>query len=204
MPESRAKVFIVDDNPAVLGSMCKLLESLSYEVRTFLEGRAFLAACDGESPDCAIIDVRVPDVSGLAMQEALAQKKPHLPVIILTGYADVPTAVRAMKAGAIDFIEKPASELALLEAVQTAVHRAREDEKARSATSALQQRLGRLTAREREILKQILIGGSAKEIAKALALSPRTVETHRANIMAKTGANSIAHLIWMAMTARMD
>jgi FixJ family two-component response regulator len=201
MPESRAKIFIVDNEPDILASLRSLLEPLNYVVRAFREGHAFLAACEDDPPDCAILDVRLPDISGLAVQSTLAQAKPHLPVVFFTGYADVATAVRAMKAGAVDYIEKPASELVLLEAVQGAIRQAREAERMRAEIAAVRQRLDRLTEREREILEQILGGGSAKEIAQTLSLSPRTVETHRAKIMAKTGANSIAHLVWMAVTA---
>ena len=201
MPQSRARIFIVDSEPAILEPLRRLLEPMNYDVSVFQEGRAVLDACAAEPPDCVILDVRLPDISGLAVQEALAKTRPHLPVIFLTGYGDVATAVRAMKAGALDFIEKPASQMVLLEAVQTAAQRAQEDGKALAERSSLRQRLDRLTARETEILKQILVGGSAKEIATALALSPRTVETHRARIMAKTGANSVAQLVWMALTA---
>ena len=201
MPQSRAKIFVVDSEPAILESLRSLLEPMNYDVRVFQEGRAVLAACAAETPDCVILDVRLPDISGLAVQEALAKAKPHLPVVFFTGYADVATAVRAMKAGALDFIEKPASHMGLLEAVQTAAQRAQEGEKELAERSALRERLDRLTQREKEILKQILIGGSAKDIATALSLSPRTVETHRARIMAKTGATSVAQLVWMALTA---
>lgn len=201
MSEIRARIFIADNEPVILESLRRLLEPMNYEVRVFRDGQAFLTACADEAPDCAILDLRLPDMSGLALQETLARTRPDLPIIFFTGYADVTTAVRAMKAGAQDLIEKPASEMVLLEAVQSAVQRAKESEKARAERAAQLERLARLTQREREILRQIIVGGSSKEIAKTLSLSPRTVETHRARIMAKTGATSVPALVWLALMA---
>jgi two-component system response regulator FixJ len=199
---STPTVFVVDDDEAVRKSLAWLIGSVGLAVKAYESADAFLASWAEERPGCLVLDVRMPGMSGLELQDALARRGSSLPVIIVTGHADVPMAVRAIRAGAADFVEKPFSAVRLLESIRGAI--ARRAPSATAADPALRQRFADLTPREREVLEQMVIGLPNKLIAHRLGMSPRTVEIHRGRVMQKTGANSLSHLVRMAVRAGLD
>jgi two-component system, LuxR family, response regulator FixJ len=194
-------VFVVDDDADVRESLQTLLEASGFQVQTFDSAGNFLTNWAFDGIACLIADIRMPDMDGLQLQEELVRRRAGLPVIIVTGHGDVPLAVRAMKAGAIDFLEKPFDEELLL----TAVRRARAAaEQARSETQAGEQAtrlIEQLTPRERDVLKRLVAGRPNKVIAYELSISPRTVEIHRAHLMDKMHARSLSDLIRAALAA---
>jgi two-component system response regulator FixJ len=188
-------VFIVDDDPASRDPLRWLLESVELRVMAFPSATEFLDAYDPSTPGCLILDVRLRGMSGLDLQAELNRRGVQVATIFLTGHADVPMAVRAMKNGAFDFLEKPFNDQMLLDRVQQAIERDRR-ERSRDAERAEQQhRLEALTPREREVMELLVEGRANKETADALGLSVRTVEGHRARLMEKLGANSLAELV---------
>lgn len=196
MPADRL-VFIVDDDEAVRDSLELLLESAGHAVQVFEAAPDALEACRARPPACIVTDVRMPEMDGLEFQEKLAASGIRVPVIVMTGHADVPLAVRAMKAGAVDFIEKPFGDEVILASIAAALQR-----KPQAATDpALVERLGSLTPREREVLELLVIGHPNKVIAHRLDISPRTVEIHRAHVMEKMKARSLPELVRTAMQA---
>jgi two-component system, LuxR family, response regulator FixJ len=194
-------VYVVDDDEAVRESLSALLEANSYTVRTFELARDFLGAAPTLRPGCLVADIRMPEMDGLQLQRELTARAFKFPLIVITGHGDVPLAVRAMKVGAIDFIEKPFAAAAMVASVNAALARlaaaAREDPLAATALS----RLALLSRREREVLQGLLAGLPNKAIACDLAISPRTVETHRARVMDKMGARSLSELIRVSLAA---
>ena len=195
-------VFVVDDDPAMRQSLRWLLQSVGLAVETYPTAEAFLATVDGARPGCLVLDVRMPGMSGLHLQEELKNRGIMLPIIVITGYAEVPTAVRALKAGAIDFIEKPFSDQLLVESVRHAIgldQRARVTETERTEIAA---RLALLSAREREVMERVTDGKPNKVIAAELGIGEKTVEVHRANVMRKLSVNSVAALIRLVFLAR--
>lgn len=191
-------VFVVDDDAAVRQSLEWLVGSVGLRTQTYESAQAFLDAYDRERPGCLVLDVRMPGMSGLELQERLAAEGVTLPVIVVSGYADVPTAVRVMKQGAVDFIEKPFSDQAMLDRIQASIER---DQKARQAQAERARARGSrdsLTRREAEVMALVIVGKSNKEIARDLAISPKTVEVHRANVMKKMQADSLADLVRLA------
>jgi two-component system response regulator FixJ len=197
-------VHVVDDDDAVRDSLEALLGASGFETVTHSDGPAFLSSYDPEITLCVLLDVRMPQMDGLEVQEWIAQRGDAPPIIIITGHGDVTMAVRAMKAGAFDFVEKPFNPRALVERVEAAVRWAAIGRAERQRTEEAHARLGALTPREMDVLKQLLIGHPNKVIARELGLSPRTVEVHRARVMEKTGAESLSHLVRMAIAAGLD
>jgi len=196
---SAAAIFIVDDDEAVRVSLQALLEAEGYAAETFASAKIFLASDAPSRRGCLIADIRMPDMDGLALQEELVRRKVALPVIVITGHGDVPLAVRAMKAGAVDFLEKPYDEAVLLAAIRRALAAA-EEASARSASfQETEARLASLTEREREVLDLLAAGKPNKVIAYELDISPRTVEIHRARVMEKMQAKSLAELVRMVV-----
>ena len=194
-------VYIVDDDDAVRHSLSVLLESKAYIVRSFGSAPEFLAAAPSLPVGCLIADIRMPEMDGLELQQRLIERSLHFPMIVITGHGDVPLAVRAMKAGAIDFIEKPFASEAILDSLAAAVvHLAtpHEQDPMRAAAAA---KLALLSPREREVLEGLLAGLPNKSIAYDLAISPRTVEIHRARAMDKMGARSLSELIRLTLAA---
>jgi len=185
---SDAVVSVVDDDPAVRDSISMLIRTEGLAVRTFDSARSFLAAWDRRTPGCLVVDLRLPGLSGFDLQQQLAAEDDAPPIIFLTGYGSVPAAVRALKAGAIDFLEKPFDPTTLLARIHEALAR---DRVRRSRI----RRLDALTRREREILEQVKEGNTNKVIAANLGISVRTVELHRARGMRKIGVRSVAELV---------
>ena len=193
-------VYIVDDDEAVRDSLSILLEEGGYTVRTFATAPEFLAAAPSLRPGCLIADIRMPDMDGLELQQRLVARGLKFPLIMITGYADVPLAVRAMKAGAFDFIEKPLVDQ-IVTSVVLALQHLREAPDRDPFANAAAERIAELTSRECEVLAGLLAGLPNKSIAYDLAISPRTVEIHRAHIMDKMKAHSLSELVRMSIAA---
>jgi two-component system, LuxR family, response regulator FixJ len=198
---SGPKVFIVDNDGATRRSFAWLLESAGLVTETFHTAEAFLAACSVDQPGCLLLDLRLPGMSGATLQEQLADAGIVMPVIMITGYADVATAVRVLKRGAFDFIEKPIVDEVLLERIQQAIAVDAERRRARAERDLLAARLACLTARERAVFDQIVRGKPNKVVAYEFGISEKTVEAHRARVMHKLGANSLAELVRMDLLA---
>ncbi len=193
MPE--ATVFVMDDDLAVRESMHILMDSINLSVVTYADAEEFLADYDARRPGCAVLDVRLPGMSGLELQGRLAAQEPCLPIIMISGYSEVPSAVRAIKQGAIDFIEKPVDGQYLLDRVCEAIDRDARNRREHAERAAIIARVESLTPREREVLAMVVIGTANKNIAATLGRSQKTVEIHRANMMKKMGAASLAQLV---------
>lgn len=190
-----ATVYLVDDDDAVRDALGALFRAEGLPVNVYESAEAFLAACPPDAAGCLVLDVRMPGLGGLDLQRTLGERGIRLPIIFLTGHGDIPMSVRALRAGAVDFLEKPPDLDTLLARVREAIAldaRQRAEETGRGAVRA---RCRRLTPREREILAQVAAGRTSKEIARALAISPRTVEVHRSHLMEKLGARSLADLV---------
>lgn len=194
-------IHIVDDDEAVRDSLEALLQAHGYAVKTYASAEAFLAAHPSTPSGCAIVDVRMPGMDGIALLNKLRQRGHALPVIVVTGHGDIPLAVQAMKAGAIDFVEKPYSNETILEAVKRGLATAPEGTVEGASSPEIAARIASLTPRERDVMNQLVIGNPNKIIAYQLKISPRTVEIHRANLMKKMQADSLSHLVRMAMAA---
>ncbi len=188
-------VFILDDDPAVRQSIAWLVESVSLNAETFDSGEAFLQEYDPARPGCVLTDMRMPGPQGIQVLEMLRERKYSIPAIVMTGHGDVATAVRAMKAGAVDFLEKPVDEQALLDVIETAIAADRERRRAVGALEITLAKFDTLTERERVVMGHVASGDSNKEIARALEISPKTVEAHRAKVMEKMAAGSLAELV---------
>ncbi|MGE4480902.1 response regulator FixJ [Acidocella sp.] len=192
-------VHLIDDDAAVRHAVAFLLASSGIAVRAHESAPAFLEALSSIQPGCIITDIRMPGMSGLELQRELTARRIFLPVIVMTGHGDVPLAVQAMKAGAVDFIEKPFSDKTLLAAVQEAMARWEQDTARQCLRDEARTKLASLTPREREVLERLVDGLPNKSIAHELKISARTVEVHRANLMSKMGAHSLSELVRMAL-----
>ncbi|HEX7009902.1 MAG TPA: response regulator transcription factor [Phycisphaeraceae bacterium] len=196
-------VYVIDDDPAVRDSLCWLIESVGLEVAAFGAAQAFLdhlmSLPAWPSAGCVVADLRLPGMSGLDLQDRMKDLGIDLPIIFITGHGDVPLAVRAMRAGAIDFIEKPFSDELLLGRIHEALVQHARQRQAAADRSELERRFQRLTPREREVMELIIQGRLNKQIAADLGLSHKTVEVHRAHVMEKMEAASLADLVRMAM-----
>ncbi len=199
---SNAVVHLIDDDGAVRHSLAFVLTAAGHAVRVYESGSAFLAALQTLQPGCIVSDVRMPGVDGLELLRKLRELGVDMPVIVITGHADVPLAVGAMKAGASDFIEKPFDDETLLRAIRIALESYEASSDRDAERAEIRGRLNSLTPREREVLDGLLAGYPNKTIAYDLKLSPRTVEVHRGNVMAKMGATSLSSLVRMALTAK--
>ncbi len=190
-------IFIVDDDAGVLRALARRLSMKGYEIATYTSPTAFLADHDPTVPGCAVLDVSMPDLDGLALQQALMTGSVHRPVIFLTGKADIPTSVRAMKAGAIDFLTKPVSDAALLDAIARAERQDEEGRQALAQRDAIRLRLATLTPREREVLTHVVAGRLNKQIAGDLGTVEQTIKVHRRRMMEKLGARTLLELARM-------
>ena len=201
MPQPEPTVFVVDDDRAMRDSLSWLLDSVGLRVRSYATAAEFLADHDPAQPGCLVLDVRMPGMSGLDLQAELARRGVELPTIVITGHAEVSMAVRAVKAGALDFIEKPFSDQLLLDRVRQALEIDLEVREVRRRREDALRRLATLTAREREVLNLVVAGKQNKEVASELGVSPKTVEVHRAHVMSKMCVDSLAELIRITLLA---
>ena len=192
------RVFLIDDDAARRRATTRLLVSHGFEVRSFGAAEEFLAAYDPAEPGCLLLDLRLPGQSGLELQRTLAERGATPPIVFVTGHADVPTSVFAMKRGAIDFLEKPVKEQDLVAALGRALALDASTRLERQQLQKVQQRYARLTAREREVFSEIVAGRLNKQAAHTLGIAERTVKLHRSRVLAKMGADSVADLVRMA------
>lgn len=195
-------VFVVDDDEAMRKSIHWLMESVDLPVEMFSSAQDFLRACDPQRHGCLLLDVRMPGMSGMDLLEKLKGDGLHLPVIIITGHGDVPMAVRALKHGAFDFIQKPFNSQDLLDQVNAALQQDRAYRRQYREVAALHDQFATLTGREREIVELVVTGDSSKVIAAKLGISPKTVDIHRANIMKKVNVHTIAELVQSRLTLK--
>lgn len=200
----RPIVHVVDDDVGVRESLALLLETAGIDTLSHASGGDFLARLDEADGGCVLLDVRMPDIGGLEIQQTLAARGTALPVIIITGHGDIPMAVAAMKAGAFDFIEKPFSRDKLLRSVQNALAEGERQGQAAARAEAFLERCRSLTPRERDVLCHLVIGRPNKVIAYELGISPRTVEIHRARVMDKTKVGSLSELVRLAVSSGLD
>jgi two-component system response regulator FixJ len=196
---SAGLVHVIDDDAAVRDALAALLEATGHLVRSYPTAGDFLAHLDTAQRGCVITDVQMPGMTGLELLRRLNDRLADLPVIVLTGRADVPLAVEALKAGASDFIEKPFESAVILAAVASALERIARASERSERQAGYSQRIAALSARERDVLRGLVAGSSNKAIARDLEISPRTVETYRANIMMKLQASSLSELVRMAL-----
>jgi two-component system response regulator FixJ len=196
---SEPTVFIVDDDLAVARSLRWLIESVQIKVETFASAQAFLDGYDAAKPGCLVLDVRMPGMSGIELQERLTAQRIRVPIIFITGHGDVQMAVRAVQAGAFDFIEKPFNDQDLLDRMQRAISFDAERRGRDSQRAQLSALIASLTPREREVMDLVVEGMSNKAVANTLGLSAKTVEVHRAKVMEKMNARSVSDLVKMSM-----
>jgi FixJ family two-component response regulator len=199
MKERAPVVFIVDDDEAVRGSLRLLLKSVGLVPAPLASAREFLQKYDPGQPGCLVLDVRMPEMSGLELQEQLNRLGAVIPVIFITGHGDVPMAVEAMQAGAFDFLQKPFRDQDLIDRIQRALEKDGANRAVLEERAVIRQRLESLTPREREVLDMVASGKANKVMASDLGVSQRTVEIHRARVMEKMGASSLAQLVRMIM-----
>lgn len=201
---TEATVFVVDDDEAVRRAVDLLLESVGLRAQTYASAEEFLERYDTSWPGCLVLDVRMPGTSGLALQEILVAKGVDIPVIFITGHGDVSTAVRAMKAHAFDFIEKPFNDQDLLDRIHEAIERDVRNRQERAGSAEVAERIAMLTPRERQIMTMMVDGKPNKIMASELQISEKTVQTHRTRVMVKMRAESVADLVKMAGKVSMD
>jgi FixJ family two-component response regulator len=198
MTEEAAIVFVVDDDESVRRAMESLIRSVGLRVETFASAQEFLESRRPDAPGCLVLDVRLPGLSGLDLQRKMAEANIHTPVIFITGHGDIPMTVRAMKAGAVEFLTKPFRDQDLLDAIQQALDRDRVGREQRAAMTHLRSRLDSLTPREGEVFRLVVTGLLNKQIAAQLGTSEVTIKLHRHQVMQKMGADSLADLVRMA------
>jgi len=202
MTDIQQTVYVVEDDEAVRDSLELLLKSDSKPVKTYESANAFLQDYSEKMAGCIVLDIRMPGMDGMELQKKLNEKHSILPIIFVTGHGDVPMAVDAMKEGAVDFIQKPYREEALLEKIEAALEQDREQRKSLDEKQEIVRRVKSLTPREREIMERMIAGQANKVIAIELEISQRTVEIHRSRVMHKMGTHSLAHLVRMVLSVK--
>jgi RNA polymerase sigma factor (sigma-70 family) len=201
MPQSRESdtvIAIVDDDPSVREGLSSLIRSAGLQVETFASGQEFLARPGTEAPSCLVLDLQLPGLSGLDLQKRMAEAGLEIPIVFLTGHGNIPASVQAMKAGAVEFLTKPFDEQDLLQAIQEAVERDRQNRQQHAEMRELQSRYESLTAREQEVMQQVVSGLLNKQIAAELNITEYTVKIHRGRVMRKMHVESLADLVRMA------
>jgi FixJ family two-component response regulator len=198
MKEQEPIVFVIDDEALIRDGIGSLIRSIGLRVLAFASPQEFMLAKRSDAPACLVLDVRMPGQSGLDLQRQLSDAGVHIPIIFITGHADIPMTVRAMKDGAMEFLTKPVRSQELLDAVQKAIERNRTERKERAELAVIRARFDSLTPRETEVLTLVVAGLLNKQIADELGTSELTIKTHRAHVMEKTRADSLAHLVRMA------
>lgn len=202
MFENTPCVRVVDDDASVLKSLDRLLRAAGFSVRTFPSPQDFLRQHDADAPGCVLLDLSMPGVDGLEVQQLLARIGDPCPVIFITGHGDIPASVQAMKAGAVDFLTKPFDKEQLLAAVRAAIDKDRAARAARAERSSVGQRVAALTPREREVMVRVVAGSLNKQIAADLGIAEKTVKVHRARVMMKMGVASVAELVTTVFSVR--
>jgi FixJ family two-component response regulator len=196
-------VFLVDDDASVRRALARLIKSAGHQVQTFASAQEFLGTPGvGEKAGCLVLDVRMPGLTGMDLQRELQSKNRNLPIVFITGHGDIPMSVKAMKAGAVDFLPKPVKDAVLLRAIEQAIFRASRDHAARQEVADVQQRLETLTSREREVMPLVASGLPNKMIAFELGTVEKTIKVHRARIMRKMQVQSLADLVRLAEKLR--
>jgi FixJ family two-component response regulator len=204
MPEN-STVFLVDDDASVRRALTRLIKSAGYQVQPFASAREFLdSGCPSQGPACLVLDIRMPGLSGLDLQRELKAASESLPIIFITGYRDIPTIVKAMKAGAVDFLPKPIQDKDLLRAIAQAIERHVRNRSERADIDEIQKRMGTLTPRQREVMALVVRGLLNKQIAFELGTVEKTIKVHRARVMQKMQVNSLAELVRIAERAGID
>lgn len=203
-PDPDTTIFVVDDDRADRESLTALLGAYGFRVRAYPLASAFLEEFVPPRRGCLLVDVRMPKMGGLELQQRLVAESIHLPVIVMTAYGDVPTAVQAMKFGAVDFIEKPFRDDVVLSAIGSALDQEQKSMELSDQAASAAERMTRLTPREREVLNRLVIGRQNKEVAFELGISPRTVEIHRSRVMDKMEAKNLSQLIRMVLATGWD
>jgi FixJ family two-component response regulator len=201
MNASRPLVYVVDDDESVRTSLARLLESNGLQCEAFPSADEFLSCTHGSGPACLVLDLCLPGLDGLALQEEMRARKLAIPIVFITGHGDIPTSVRAMKAGAVDFLSKPFGENSLLDAVNVAIARDRQESERRRDAAEIEARIGALTPRESEVMRLVIQGKLNKQIADELGTSIKTVKVHRGRVMRKMQATSVAELVRFAEKA---
>jgi FixJ family two-component response regulator len=192
-----AIVYVVDDDSSVCRAIARLIRSVGLAAQTFPSAKAFLEHALPDRPACLVLDLRLPGPSGLDLQEALSEAGRDVPIVFITGHGDVPTSVRAMKGGAVDFLQKPFNDQELLSCVQLGLTRSREQRTERTERAQLQTRIDALTPRERQVLLHVVTGKLNKQIAGELGIAEKTIKVHRGRVMQKMQAASVADLVRM-------
>lgn len=198
MTEELPIVFVVDDDPSVCRAIKRLVESVGLRVELFGSAQDFLPSQRPQAPSCLVLDIRLPGLSGLDFQRQLAEANIHIPIIFITAHGDIPMTVRAMKAGAVEFLTKPFRDQDLLDAIQQAIERDRTRRLQEAEVAKLRERYETLTPREREVLPWVVAGLLSKQIADAIGATEAAVKVHRSQLMRKMDANSLADLVRMA------
>lgn len=199
MNDKMPVVFVVDDEKAVRKSLARLIKSVGLNVQAFSSAREFLESDPSDSPSCLVLDVRMPGLSGLDLQNELDNIGYNIPIIFITGYGDIPMSVRTMKRGATDFLTKPVNEQDLLDAIHRAIEKDKQTRRQKDEIGGIQQRVDSLTPREREVFSLVVTGMLNKQIAHDLGMSEKTVKVHRARVMGKMQAGSLAELVRLAL-----
>jgi len=198
MPETQPIVFVVDDDASVREAVERLVRSAGLRVEAFASAEEFLTRPKADAPSCLVLDVQLPDLSGLDLQRRMADANNEIPIVFITGHGDIPTTVRAMKAGAVEFLTKPLVEGDLLESIRHAIARDRADRRHHADTADLRARFASLTPREEEVMAWVVTGLLNKQIARELGISEETVKVHRGHAMRKMQADSVAELVRMS------
>jgi FixJ family two-component response regulator len=198
MTEPAAIVFVVDDDASVREALQRLVRSAGLRVEAFASAEEFLHRAPADAPSCVLLDLRLPDLSGLDLQRRMAESNHHTPIVFITGHGDIPTTVRAMKAGAVEFLTKPLVEGDVLESIRQAIARDRAAREHQAAAADMRDRYASLTPREQEVMAWVVSGLLNKQVAGELGISEETVKVHRGQVMRKMGADSLADLVRMS------